>query len=45
LIITEEQVAEGVTILDKILTIADREVVPTDTPGARSTQAFIRKPE
>lgn len=40
LIITEEQVDEGIEILDKALEIADREVVPTDTPGARSTKAF-----
>ncbi len=43
LIITEEQVDEGVGILDKALEIADREVVPTDIPGARSTQTFIRR--
>lgn len=37
LIITEEQVDEGIRILDKALEIADQEVVHTDTPGTRST--------
>ena len=40
LIITEEQVDEGIGILDKALEIADREVVHTDTPGSRSSGAF-----
>jgi len=40
LIITEEQVDEGIAILDKALQIADQEVVHTDTPGARSAEAF-----
>jgi taurine--2-oxoglutarate transaminase len=43
LIITEAQVDEGVAILDKALAIADREAVPSDMPGARSSQAFTRK--
>jgi len=40
LIITKEQVDEGMGILDKALEIADREVMHTDTPVARSAQAF-----
>jgi len=40
LIITEEQVDEGIERLDKALAIADREVVHTDTPGTRSAEAF-----
>jgi taurine--2-oxoglutarate transaminase len=40
LIITEEQVDEGIEILDKALEIADREVVHTDIPGARSSEPF-----
>jgi len=40
LIITKEQVDEGMGILDKALEVADREVVHTDTPVARSAQAF-----
>ncbi len=40
LIITEEQVDEGIGILDKALEIADREVMHTDTPGSRSSGAF-----
>ena len=40
LIITEEQVDEGIGILDKVLKIADQEVVHTDTPGSRSSEAF-----
>ena len=40
LITTKEQVDEGMVILDKALEIADREVVHTDAPGARSAQAF-----
>ena len=40
LIITEEQVDEGIGILDKALEIADREVVHSDTPGSRSSGAF-----
>jgi taurine--2-oxoglutarate transaminase len=43
LIITEEQVDEGVAILDKALAIADQEAVPTEMPGARSTQTFTRR--
>jgi len=42
LIITEEQVDEGIEILDKVLTIADPEVVHTDVPGQRSSEAFIK---
>jgi len=40
LILTEEQVDEGVEILDKALEIADQEVVHTDTPPVRSAEAF-----
>ncbi|MBE3115295.1 MAG: hypothetical protein IMZ59_07250 [Actinobacteria bacterium] len=40
LIITEEQVDEGIEVLDKALNIADREVVHTDVPGSRSTEIF-----
>lgn len=40
LIITEEQVDEGIDLLGKALEIADQEVIHTDTPGARSTKAF-----
>ena len=40
LITTEEQIDEGVEILDKVLEIADQEVVHTDTPGVRSAEAF-----
>ena len=40
LIITEAQVDEGIEILDRALAIADQEVVHTDTPGARSSEAF-----
>ena len=40
LIITEEQVDEGIAILDKVLEIADKEVEHTDTPGQRSTETF-----
>ena len=40
LIITKEQVDEGMGILDKALEIADREVMHTDTPVARSAQSF-----
>ena len=43
LIITEEQIDEGIEILDKALEIADREVVHTDTPGARSSEAFNKR--
>jgi taurine--2-oxoglutarate transaminase len=42
LIITEEQVDEGIDILDRALQVADREVEHTDSPGSRSTQAFKR---
>ncbi|MCL0098186.1 hypothetical protein M1O19_06750, partial [Dehalococcoidia bacterium] len=38
LIITEEQVDEGIEILDRALQVADREVEHTDTPGSRSTR-------
>ncbi|MCL0091035.1 aspartate aminotransferase family protein [Dehalococcoidia bacterium] len=38
LIITEEQVDEGIEILDRALEVADREVEHTDTPGSRSTR-------
>jgi len=40
LIITEEQVDEGIELLDKALAVADQEVVHTDTPGSRSAEAF-----
>lgn len=40
LIITEEQVDEGIAILDKVLEIADQEVEHTDIPGQRSAEAF-----
>lgn len=40
LIITEKQVDEGIEILDKVLQVADQEVVHTDTPGSRSAEAF-----
>jgi len=40
LIITEAQVDEGIEILDRALAIADQEVVHTDTPGSRSSEAF-----
>ena len=40
LIITEEQVDEGIAILDKVLEITDQEVEHTDTPGQRSAEAF-----
>jgi len=40
LIITEAQVDEGIEMLDKALEVADREVVHTDTPGSRSSEAF-----
>jgi len=40
LIITESQVDEGIEILDKALSVADQEVVHTDTPGERSSAAF-----
>jgi len=40
LIITEDQVDEGIEILDKALSVADQEVVHTDTPGSRSSAAF-----
>jgi taurine--2-oxoglutarate transaminase len=43
LIITEEQIDEGIAILDKVLEIADREVVHTDTPAVRSTEAFSKR--
>ena len=40
LIITEEQVDEGIEILDKALAIADAEVVHSDTPGSRTAELF-----
>jgi len=40
LIITEEEVDEGIEILDRALQVADREVEHTDTLGSRSTQGF-----
>ena len=40
LIITEEQVDEGIELLDKALEVADQEVVHTDVPGSRSAEAF-----
>ncbi len=40
LITTEEQIDEGIETLDKVLEIADQEVVQTDTPGSRSADAF-----
>jgi taurine--2-oxoglutarate transaminase len=40
LIITEDQVDEGIELLDKALAVADQEVVHTDTPGSRSAEAF-----
>ena len=40
LIITEEQVDEGIEVLDRALKIADREVVHTDVPGSRSAEIF-----
>ncbi len=40
LIITEEQVDEGIAILDKVLETADQEVEHTDIPGQRSAEAF-----
>jgi taurine--2-oxoglutarate transaminase len=40
LITTEEQVDEGIGLLDKALAIADQEVVHTDIPGSRSAEAF-----
>jgi len=43
LIITEEQIDEGVAILDRALQIADQEVVHTDTPAVRSTEAFSKQ--
>ncbi len=38
LIITEEQIEEGISILDKSLEIADKEVVSTDIPASRSSE-------
>ncbi len=40
LIITEEQVDEGIEILDKVLQIADEEVVHTNIAGSRTTAEF-----
>jgi len=40
LIITEDQVDEGIELLDKALSVADQEVVHTGTPGSRSAEAF-----
>jgi len=42
LITTEDQVDEGIELLDKALAVADQEVVHTDTPGSRSAEAFKR---
>ena len=42
LITTEEQIDEGMGILDKALQITDQEVVHIDTPGTRSTEAFAQ---
>ena len=42
LIITEDQVDEGIELLDKALSVADQEVVHTGTPGSRSAEAFKR---
>jgi len=43
LIITEEQVDEGIESLDKALEVADREVVHTDVPGSKSAEFFNKK--
>ena len=43
LIIIEEQVDEGIEVLDRVLKIADREVVHTDMPASRSTEIFNKK--
>jgi taurine--2-oxoglutarate transaminase len=42
LMITEEQVDQGIEIIDRALQVADREVEHTNSPGSRSTQAFKR---
>jgi taurine--2-oxoglutarate transaminase len=42
LITTEDQVDEGIELLDKALAVADQEVLHTDTPGSRSAEAFKR---
>ena len=43
LIITEEQVDEGIEFLDKALKIANREVVHTDIPASRSSEIFNKE--
>ena len=43
LIITEDQVDEGIEVLDRVLKIADREAVHTDIPASRSTEVFNKK--
>ncbi len=40
LIVTEEQVDEGIAILDKALAVADQEAVSTGVPGSRTSAAF-----
>ena len=42
LIITEEEVDEGIKILDEVLEIADKEVEHTGIPGSRSSEDFIK---
>ena len=43
LIITEEQVDEGIEVLDKALKIADRELIHTDMPVSKSTEMFNKE--
>jgi taurine--2-oxoglutarate transaminase len=43
LIITEEQVDEGIEVLDKALKIADREVVHTNVSVSRSSEIFSKE--
>jgi taurine--2-oxoglutarate transaminase len=43
LITTKEQVDEGIEVLDKVLKIADREVVHTDIPASKSSEIFDRE--
>jgi taurine--2-oxoglutarate transaminase len=40
LIITEDQIDEGIEVLDKVLEIADNEVEHTGAPGSRSSEPY-----
>jgi taurine--2-oxoglutarate transaminase len=40
LIITEDQIDEGIEVLDKVLEIADNEMERTSAPGSRSSEPY-----